>query len=151
MRPPFSWTVAQKSDWTVVLRHGQLSIITQPTVSVSSGLRTLDGGGFYELRESSCGGGDGSVTPAPTVTLGVSPTSVAAYQTAMLTWSSTNAQRRVTNGPALNLPAETFRKACPRRGHTPIRSAALRVREPEPARQPRSLSRRHNWRSSQAH
>src|SRR5215469_13689607 len=41
------------------------------------------------LALSACGGDSG--TPVPSVTLDVSPASVAAYQTATLTWSSTNA------------------------------------------------------------
>ena len=46
---------------------------------------------------SACGG-DSSDTPAPTVTLDVSPASVAAYQTATLTWSSTNASTCTATG-----------------------------------------------------
>jgi len=45
---------------------------------------------------SSCGGGSG--TPAPTVTLGMSPKSIPAYQDATLTWSSSNASTCQASG-----------------------------------------------------
>lgn len=45
----------------------------------------------------SCGGGGNSGMP-PTVAIGVSPTSIPAGQTAMLTWSSTNASTCTASG-----------------------------------------------------
>ena len=96
---------------------GSLSAV--PVVRIVDGVRIGGGGGTeggVEI-EGGVGTGGGGKAPPPTVTLSVAPSSIDRGQSAMLRWSSTNAESaEITHRTIGEVPTSGTRRVSPRTG-----------------------------------